>query len=94
MYPLQMTDIPDCPFDKIAIDLTRDLNVSTLRNQHVFTIIDYLMGWPESFPISNKKADIIIYVFINSYLPVHMCPKYILSDNRKQWKNQLMNNIP
>ena len=28
VYPLQMTDIPDKPFNKIAIDLFPDLNVS------------------------------------------------------------------
>ena len=32
MYPLQMMDIPDWPFDKIAIDLVTDLNVSTSGN--------------------------------------------------------------
>ena len=32
VYPLQMTDIPDRPFDKIAIDLVSDLNVSASGN--------------------------------------------------------------
>ena len=40
VYPLQMTDIPDRPFDKIAMDLVSDLNVTALGNQHVLTIID------------------------------------------------------
>ena len=38
VYPPQMTDIPDKPFDKIAIDLVSDLNVymreSTYTNYH------------------------------------------------------------
>ena len=46
-----MTDIPDRPFDKIAIDLVSDLNISTLQNQHILTITDHLKGWPEAFPI-------------------------------------------
>ena len=44
LYPLQMTDIPECPFDKITIDLITDLNVSTSRNQHILNIINHLMG--------------------------------------------------
>ena len=28
VYPLQMIDMPDGPFDKIAVDLVTDLNVS------------------------------------------------------------------
>ena len=50
VYPLQMTYIPDRPFDKIAIDLISDLNVSASGNQHILTIVDYLMEWPEPFP--------------------------------------------
>ena len=60
LYALQMTDIPDRPFDKIAIDLVSDLNVSTSGNQHILTIIDHLTGWPEAFPILDKKAYTIV----------------------------------
>ena len=56
IYPLQMTDIPDRPFDKIAIDLVKGLNVSTSGNQHILTIIDPLTGWSEAFPIPNTKS--------------------------------------
>ena len=38
VYPLQMTDIPDRSFYKIAIDLVSELNVSALGNQHVLAI--------------------------------------------------------
>ena len=38
VYPLQMTDIPDKPFDKIAIDLVSDLNISATRES---TYINY-----------------------------------------------------
>ena len=89
-----MTDIPDQPFDKIAIDLTTDLNISTSGNQHILTIIDHLMGWPEAFPIPDKKVDTIFCVFINNYNPIHMCLRFILSDNGMEFKNQLMENVP
>ena len=56
LYPLQMTDIPERPFDKIAIDLVSDLNISTSENQHTLTVIDHLTEWPEAFPIPDKKA--------------------------------------
>ena len=92
LYPLQMTDIPDRPFDKIAIELVTDLNISTSGNQHILTIIDHIMGWPEAFPIPNKKSDAFVYVFINSYLPIHMSPHFILLDNGTEVKNQLMDN--
>ena len=70
IYPLQMTDIPNRPFDRIAIDLVSDLNISASGNQHILTIIDNLMGWPEAFPICDKKGDTSEHVFINNYLPL------------------------
>ena len=86
MYPLQITDIPDRPFDKIAIDLVSDLNFCASGNQHILTIIDHLTGWPEAFPIPDKKADTIVNVFINNYQPIHLCSHFILSDNGMEFK--------
>ena len=77
-------------FDKIAIDLVSDLNASASGNQHILTITDHLTGWLEAFPIRDKKADTIVHVFINNYLPIHRYPSIILSDNGTEFKNQLM----
>ena len=52
-YPLQMTEIPDRPFNKIAIDLVTDCKTSTSGNKHILTIIDHLTGWLETFPIPD-----------------------------------------
>ena len=92
VYPLQMTEISDRPF-KIAIDLVRECETSNLGNKHILTIIDHLMGWPEAFPIFDKSADTIVSTVINQYLPVHMCPRYILSDNGMEFKNNLMGQV-
>ena len=89
-YPLQMTEIPNRPFDKIAIDLITECETSTSGNKHILTIIDHLTGWPEAYPIPDKSADTIVCTFINEYLPVHMCPRYILSDNGTEFKNSLV----
>ena len=43
-YPLQMTEIPDRPFNKITIDLVTDWETSTSGNKHILTIIDHLTG--------------------------------------------------
>ena len=92
-YPLQMTEIPDRPFDKIAIDLVTDCKMSTSDNKHILTIINHLTGWPEAFPIPDKSADTIVVMLINHYLPVHMCLRYILSDNGMEFKNNLKNQV-
>ena len=73
-YPLQMTEIPDRPFDKITIDLVTECKTSTFGNKLILTIIDHLTRWHEAFPIPDKSADTIVATFINEYLPIHMWP--------------------
>ena len=92
-YSLQMTEIPNRPFNKIAIDLVTECKTSTSGNKHILTIIDHLTGWPEAFPIPDKSANTIVSTFINKYLPVHMYPRYILSDNGSEFKNNLMDQV-
>ena len=88
-----MTDIPEWPFDKIAIDLVTECETYTSGNQHILSIIDHPTAWPEAFPIPDKSVDTVVSTFINHYLPVHMCPRYILSDNGTEFKNQLMDQV-
>ena len=88
-----MMEIPNRPFDKIAMDPVTECEISTSQNKHMLTIIDHLTGWPEALPIPDKYADTIISTFINKYLPVHMCPRYILLDNSTEFKNSLMDQV-
>ena len=88
-----MTEIPDRPFNKIAIDLVTECETSNSENKHILTIIGHLTGWPEAFSIPDKSADTIVSTFIYQYLPVHMCPRYILSDNGTEFKNNLMDQV-
>ena len=56
-------------------------------------MIDHLTGWQDAFPITDMSADTVVSIFINHYLPVHMCPRYILSGNGTEFKNQLMDQV-
>ena len=47
----------------------------------------------EAFLIPDKSAETIVSTIINQYLPMHMCPSYILSDNGTEFKNSLMNQV-
>ena len=55
--------------------------------------MDHLTGWLETFPIPNNSADTIVATLINHYLQVHMCPRYILSDNGTEFKNNLIDQV-
>ena len=88
-----MTEIPDRPFNKIVMDLVTDFTESNKGNKHILTIIDLLTGWPEAILIPNKSADTITKAFIRHYLPRHLCPWFILSDNGMEFKNQIFDKV-
>ena len=88
-----MTEILDRPFNKIAIDLIMEGETSNSGNKDILRIIDHLTGWPEAFPNPDKSADTIVSTFRDQYLPVHMCPIYILSDNGTEFKNNIMDQV-
>ena len=46
-----------------------------------------------TYPILDKSADTIVSTFINQYLPVHMCPRYILLDSGMEFKNTFMDQV-
>ena len=46
-----------------------------------------------SFSLPDKSANTTVATLINQYLPVHMCPRYILSDNGTEFKNSLMDQV-
>ena len=62
-----MMEIPDRPFDKIAIDLVTECETSTSGNTHILTIIDHLTRWPEAFPVPDKSADTIVSLWTRFY---------------------------
>ena len=43
-HPLQMTELPDISFDKIAIGLGKECKTSTSGSKHILTAIDHLTG--------------------------------------------------
>ena len=88
-----MTEIPDRPFNKIAIDLVMECKTSNSGNKHILTIIGHLTDWPEDFPKPDKSVDTIGSALINQYLPAHMFPRYTLSDNSTKFKNNLMDQV-
>ena len=88
-----MMEILDRSFNKITIDLVTECDMSTSGNKHILTIIDHLTGWPEAFPICDKSVYTIVSTVINEYIPLHMCPRNILLDNRTEFKNSLMDQV-
>ena len=89
LYPLQMTEIFWQDSYRPGLRSQHfQMRKSTHTNNHWS-----LNGWSEALPVPNKKADTIVHVLINNYLPILLCPCFIWSDNGTEFKNQLMDHI-
>ena len=56
-YPLQMTEIPDRPFNQTSVDLVNECETSTSGNKHILMIIDHLSdGQRHSLYQTNQQT--------------------------------------
>ena len=97
VYTLQMRDIPDRPFDKIAIDLVSDLNISASGNQHILTIIDqYQDGQRLSLSPTRRQISLFMSSSIFTCLSTCALTSYcqIMTQNSKtSWWTTFSNNL-
>jgi len=92
-FAIMNTEIPDRPFDKIAIDLIGDFEKSMSGNVYVLTAMDILTGWPIAIPIPNKQANTVANAILKHIVPEHGCPRFILSDNGREFKNHILDDV-
>ena len=74
-----MTEIPDRPLNKIAIDLVTNCETSTSGKTHPHYNRSLNRDSPKAFPIPDKSADTIVATFINDYLTsAHVPPTHFV----------------
>ena len=93
LRPLQEMDAVRFPFEKIGIDLCGPYPVSKSGNKYLVTITCLYTGWPEIFPVQDKTAETVARVILEELIPRHSCPLTILSDNGREFCNQIVDHI-
>ena len=74
--PLQPTELPRVPWDKVAVDLF-ELDV------HYLLTMDYYSRFPEICALSSTRAESIISV-LKAAFSCHGIPRVVISDNGPQ----------
>ena len=67
--PLQETDIPPYPFDKIGLDLTGPYPKSLSGNRYIIGFVDWYSGWCEAFVVPDKTAENVAHLLIDEIIP-------------------------
>lgn len=79
--PLQDTDIPSYPFQKVSVDLSGPYPESLSGNKYIISFVDWYSGWPEAYAVKDKTAENIVHLLLDEILPKHGTPLVLVSDN-------------
>ena len=86
------------PISQGCLQLPQILN----GNQYIVVFMDYLMKWPEAFPMADQKTETIAWLFVNNILCRHGIPEELLSDRGSNflsdmifamWQSQHLNSM-
>uniref|UniRef100_A0A3P9CHI7 Integrase catalytic domain-containing protein n=1 Tax=Maylandia zebra TaxID=106582 RepID=A0A3P9CHI7_9CICH len=77
-----------CLWELIGIDLTGPLPKTSSGFQYILTATDYFSKWVEAFPLKTKSASEVAQ-HLCSIIYRHGCPKRILSDQGREFVNEV-----
>ena len=61
-------------------------------DRYILSFICLFSGWPEAFPVPNKKGDrvALLVVLLEDFIPRHSCPEILLSDQGTEFCNDVV----
>ncbi len=59
-------------------------------NQWILIMVDYLSKWPIAVTLPDKKADTTTKVFVEQLVCMHRAPECLLSDQGKEFLNDVL----
>lgn len=78
--------------ERIGIDTVGPLSTTLNGNRYILVGIDYLTKYIFLKATKTKTADEIANFIYEDIILIHGCPSIILTDNGREYKNELVNN--
>lgn len=88
-----LMDIPEEPFDKIAIDIIGPFATTARNNTIILTVMDSLTRYAIAVPLPDATAKNVARALADEVICRFGAPKAILSDNGKNFLSNLMVNF-
>jgi hypothetical protein len=73
----------------ICLDLITNLPETPCGNKHIIVCVCTFSKWPEAKAISDKSAQ-CVYEFLSSLIYRHGCPTAVITDQGREFCNQLV----
>ena len=83
---------PNAPFDCIGIDLLQ-LTPSRQGSRYLLVTVDHFSRYTVLSPLANKTAEAVAHALITQVFLKFGPPRTILSDNGREFKNELLSEI-
>ena len=91
--PLVITDTPEKPFEKCALDIVGPLTVTESGNKYVLTFQDSLTKFSKAIPVMNQEAATVARAFVTKIVLEHGIPETILTDQGTNFTSEMFKNV-
>lgn len=91
--PLNPLPAVSGPFDRVAVDVLGPFPPTYNSNKYILVFSDYLTRWPEVVAVNSADAQTTAKAFVEEIVCRHSAPRVLLSDNGKNFRSKLMQEI-
>ena len=88
--PMQITDTPVQPFERIQIDILRPLPLTPRENKYILTIQDNFSKFADAIPLSQIDAATVATALAEQFISRYGCPRIIHTDQGTNFTSALM----
>jgi len=82
----EMKSIPICElFYWVALDTTRPLFETKLRNKHIIVVVDHYSKWCEAKAMANHGAKTTTKILEDDVICRYGVPKFVYTNNGGEW---------
>ncbi|KAL0130248.1 hypothetical protein PUN28_002086 [Cardiocondyla obscurior] len=88
-----ITDTPEKPFEKCALDIVGPLTVTNAGNKYILTFQDALTKFSKAIPVANQEAATVAKAFATKIIFEHGIPEKILTDQGTNFVSKMFKNV-
>lgn len=89
--PLERTDVPNFPFEKISMDVSGPYREISRGNIYIMNFVDWWTNCSEAYAVPDKRAQMVADLVMNEY-SLHMVPQ-LVTDNGLENMNKIMTEV-
>jgi len=91
--PLIITDTPNKPFEKCALDIVGPMTITNQNNKYILTFQDNLTKFSKAIPIPNQEANTIAKELVTKIILEYGIPEKILTDQGTNFVSEIFKNV-